>query len=129
MLDREDVPVIQDIAARIPLDQVNVVSDVNYAIKAQIELESAIGYLYCKYHAYLDEAKEQKETLWVRSGQTHGARSPDRTLDAAYQRMVSELTKHSGLMRTITEIRDIAHARRDKLEHLSHNYRRELADD
>lgn len=128
VLESGDVPLVKDLAWRIPLDDVNVVYDVNQALKAQVELEAALVYLVNRYKAHKVRAEAAKDYRWARTGKEFKPRSAERPLDGEYQELVNRHGEYGSLVALLSDLAGIVYSRRDKLEQLSTNYRVESRD-
>lgn len=129
ILEKGDVPLVKDLNWRIPLDAVNVVQDVNQALKLQVELEAAIVYLVGRYKGHKARLEAQRDHRWALAGKFKGPRHVERPLDAEYQELLNRHVEYGSLVALLSDVQNIVYSRRDKLEQLSVNYRREMPSD
>lgn len=129
VLESGDVPLVKDLTWRLPLDAVNVVQDVNVALKLQVELEAAIVYLLNRYKAMKNRLEAQRDHRWALAGKFKGPRNVERSLDPEYQELLNRHMEYGNLVNLLSDFAGIVYARRDKLEQLSVNYRREMPSD
>ena len=128
VLESGDVVFVKDLAWRISLDPINVVYDVNLALKAQVELEAALVYLVNKYKGHKARAEAAKDYRWSLTAKLFKPRSAERPLDGEYQELLNRHVEYGNLVGLLSDLAGIVYSRRDKLEQLSVNYRREAAD-
>lgn len=129
ILEPGDVPVLKDIALKMSIDAVNVVLDVNTAIRGQVDLEASITYLCNHYRGLKARLELERDRVWHAAGLRHGKQSAERNLDEEYQELLTRYTEHSLFCTLLDDLREITFRRNDKLEQLSVNLRREaLAD-
>lgn len=129
LLETCDIAEVKSLAFRVSLVAINVVVDVNTAMKDQVELECLMTYLRNKYNSRLNYSNDARDRVFGRLAKDLGPRSPLIKNDPDYVSAMDRCRACELLYSNLKGLSDVVNGRQDKLEQLSINYRLELRSD